>query len=307
MSQFPARPANALTGSQFIAQLDSKDSKNRDDLIVEEVLRGNFPDFMRNLIPITISEKGMTVIYKVTPDYLCVGNDSDYIRVPLGAPAAQRIADSFGCVLPTAKMSNQIWKEAAAKVPPKPMSGITSNISGQQYSPQEFIKKKMTDTDSFAEHNRLIQQQLANHRPGDLVAGHKKDVVISNELASRPDKVAIHGLHNTKGQAIQGGSWGHNINYRDYSHGIRLVDKIAQLNGKTVDLVKDILQNQEFAYLLSDEGALKFTAYKYTAPQEASRVPTNQVAQQVKPEGPAGRQAILQRISDYLDKLNKAV
>lgn len=303
MSQFPARPANALPGSQFIASLNSRDFKSRDDIIVSEILRGNFPNFMRQLVPITISEQGHTLIYYVTPDYLCVGDDMDYVRVPMSAPSAQKIADSFDCVLPTAKMSNQIWKEAKAKLPPKPMSGITSNIGGKTYSPTEFLKRKMTDTDSFAEHNRLIQEQLSGHKPGELVAGHKKDVVISNQLATRPDRVAIHGLHNTKGQAIQGGSWGHELDYRDYSHGIRLVNKQCQLDGKTIDLVRDIMQNNKLSFLVSDEGALQFVSYKYTpgAQQET------QIARKDNTSNVTGRLSLLQRLSDYLDNLGKAV
>lgn len=299
MANFPTRPANALPGSQFMSQLDSSDSGNRDELLVQEILRGNIPNFMRNLVPITVTEGTNTLVYYVMPDYLCVGDDQDYIRVPLGAPAAQRIADAFGCILPTAKMSNQIWKAAKAKIPPKPMSGMTSTISGKKYSPKEFLAKKMTDTDSFIEHNRIIQEQLGSHKPGELVAGHKKDVVLSNQLADNPGRVAIHGLHKLDGTAIQGGSWGHHINYRDYSHGIRLVDKTAQLNGKPIDLVS-ILQNPQFASLVSDEGTLKMVAYQYNGAQPKKNL---EVATNNTPSA-KGRLQFLQRLTDYLDKIS---
>jgi len=302
MSSIPNRSGNALPASQFMQSLGSKDSGSRDEMIAEEVQRGNVPNFMRSFVPITISEAGNTLVYSVSPDYLCLGSDQDYIRVPLGAQAAQKIADAFGCMLPTAKMSNQIWKAAAAKLPPKPMSGITSNISGQAYSPAEFLKKKMTDTDSFVEHNRLIQEQLSNRRPGELVAGHKKDVVISNELATRPNKVAIHGLHNTKGQAIQGGSWGHDIAYRDYSHGIRLVDKMATLNGKPVSLAS-IMQDPKNSALVSDEGPLKLLAYNYEGAKPSNK--NQQVAQ--APKQNAGGKDLLQQIDEYLDQATKLV
>ncbi len=298
MPTIPNRQANALPGSQFMQSLDAKDTGNRDDIIAAEILRGNVPNFMRKFIPITTKDGENTLIYYVAPDYLCLGNDQDYVRVPLGAQTAQRIADAFGCTLPTAKMSNQIWQAADAKVPPKPMSGITSTISGQTYSPTDFLKKKMTDTDSFVEHNRLIQEQLAQHHPGELVAGHKKDVVISNELASRPDKVAIHGLHNTKGKAIQGGSWGHNIDYRDYSHGIRLVDKQASLNGKTVSL-QSIMQDSKYASLVSDEGALKFVAYNYSGSN-------NKNNQQIA-TAPIKTDDLVSKIDTYLDQITKSI
>lgn len=312
MANFPSRPGNALGGSEFIQSITQGDSTQRDSWIEKEILKGNIPDFLKRLVAITVTEKNNTLIYNVTPDYLSLGNDTDYIRVPLGASSAQKIADAFGCTLPTAKMSNQIWQAAAAKLPPKPMSGLTSNIGGKTYTPQQFLQKKMTDTDSFAEHNRLIQEQLSGHELGDLVAGHKKDVVLSNQLASRPDKVAIHGLHNTNGQAIQGGSWGHDIGYRDYSHGIRLVDRQAKLNGKPVDLVKDIFQNPQYAYLVSDEGALQFTSYKYkkdgTEPvvpkEDGTMVASNTPEQEYTPGKPqSGRMQFLQRIDQFLDGL----
>jgi hypothetical protein len=307
MANFPERPSDSLGGSQFMQSLGAKDNTNRDNLIVKEILRGNIPPFFRKFVPVTITEKNNTLVYNVSPDYLCIGDDNDYTRAPLGAPAAQRIADVFGCTLPTAKMSNQIWKAAGAKLAPKPMSYRTSTISGKTYNPQEFLKSKMTDTDSFAEHNRVIQEQLAGHAPGELVAGHKKDVVISNQLASRLDKVAIHGLHNTKGQAIQGGSWGHDLAYRDYSHGIRLVDLTATLNGKPVSLVKDIMQNKEYAYLVSDEGALQFTSYNYkkdptdAVPQDsavAAKTPREYTPNKPKP----GRLQFLDRMQEFLDQ-----
>jgi hypothetical protein len=302
MAKFPSRPADALGATQFLASLGAKDSGTRDAAIVQEALRGNIPEFMRNMVPITVIEGANTLVYSVCPDYLCLGNDQDYIRVPLGAQGAQQIADAFDCMLPTAKMSNQIWKAAAAKLPPKPMSGRTSEIGGQSYSASQFVKSKMTDTDSFVEHNRLIQEQLAGHKPGELVAGHKKDVVISNELADRPGKVAIHGLHNTKGQAIQGGSWGHDIAYRDYSHGIRLVDKVATLNGKPVPLA-NMMQNPKYASLISDEGPLKLLAYNYK-PEVNKPTGNQQVATNTKPVANKG---LFQQLEEYLGQISKLI
>jgi hypothetical protein len=297
MSHFPPRPANALPGSQFIASLNKKDFGNRDELIAEEILRGNFPNFMRQLVPITVNDKGNALIYYVMPDYLSIGNDADYVRAPLGASAAQTVADAFDCVLPTAKMSDQIWQAAKVKLAPEPMSGRTSNISGTQYSPQEFLKQKMSDTDAFLEHNNLIQQQLKNKSPGTLVAGHKKDVILSNEAG--PDNVAIYGMHNTSGKPIQGMYTKHALNYRDYSHGIRLVDKKASLNGKQVDLVRDVLQNPEFAYLISSTGPLQVVSYSKKSDQ--------QIAKKDNPTSTKGRISILDRLTNYLDTLDKSV
>lgn len=241
--------------------LGSRDFGNRDDMLIAEVLKGNIPEFMKNMVPVEIADGAYKLTYYVTPDYVSIGDNQDYIRVPVGGAGAQRIADAFGCILPTPKMSDQIWQAAKVKLNPKPMSGMTSTISGQTYSPQQFLAKKMTDTDSFVEHNNIIQDQLqkSNHNVGDLVAGSKKDIVISNDVGS--GKLGIHGLHTSKGKAIQSGPTSHTADYRDYSHAVRLVDRFGILNGKRVDLINDVLKNPEYASLISNDGVLKMTSY----------------------------------------------
>ena len=41
---------------------------------------------------------------EVMPDYLAVGSDDDFVRMPMRPQTAQQIADAFGCVLPTRKI-----------------------------------------------------------------------------------------------------------------------------------------------------------------------------------------------------------
>ena len=51
---------------------------------------------------------------EVMPDYLAVGSDDDFVRMPMTPQTAQQIADLFGCMLPTRKMVDAI--DAAAEV-----------------------------------------------------------------------------------------------------------------------------------------------------------------------------------------------
>ena len=59
----------------------------------------------------------------------------------------------------------------------------------------------------FARHNELVWEQrkaaLMSHPLGTLVAGGKKDVVLTPQLAAKPGKVAIYGWHRVNGVAIQ--------------------------------------------------------------------------------------------------------
>ena len=59
--------------------------------------------------------------FYVAPDYLCVGTDDDWARVNITPRAAQKIADSIQCFLPTRKMVNDIYKAAKVKLEPVPM------------------------------------------------------------------------------------------------------------------------------------------------------------------------------------------
>ncbi len=169
MTNFPSRPSTAMPGSVFIDSIMKLGpSANRDELIVNEILRGNFPDFLRKMVPITISDKGNTLVYNVMPDYIAIGNDTDYTRGPISGPSAQKIADAFGTILPTPKMSDQIWQNAKIQLSPKPLSGMSNiNLSGKNYTTQQFLGSKMSDTDAFDYHNKLIQEQLGENYAQD--------------------------------------------------------------------------------------------------------------------------------------------
>ena len=80
---------------------------------------------------------------------------------------------------------------------------------------------QMMSNDYYRRHHQAIEAQRTG-RPG-LIAGHKKDVVVTNRLVSRPDRVAIYGWHRRDGRPIQPLSLVHEASYADYSHGIRFV------------------------------------------------------------------------------------
>jgi pimeloyl-ACP methyl ester carboxylesterase len=245
----PSRPANALTGRQLATNstLLSPDLLTRETFIENEILRGNVPNFLRQLYPVTIipsdfSETNLATIY-VTPDYLALGSDDDYLLMPMTPATAQRIADATGCLLPTRKMVDAIHASAEVMLPPQPLTpGPT-----------------MTTVPAFAQHNDIVRTQrkdtLKPHPLGALVAGGKKDVVITAKLTNAPTKVAIYGWHRTNGVAIQPLYLGHTAAWVDYSHGIRLVSQTALLNGQKTSLTA-ILADPNLCSGLSDEGMI---------------------------------------------------
>ena len=178
--------------------------------------------------------------YEVMPDYLAIGSDEDYCRIPMTPGTAQRLADLFGASLLTAKLSDHIW--SVAEVKPEPF--FYRPVGNEN----ELVKK-------FFEHNEQIERQLADAgwKHGQLVAGIKKDVIISSRISERPDRVVIYGWHRSDGSPIQPVYSGHIWWYVDYSHGIRLMNAQVLVDGRPVkvsDLLKDpvlfrIITNEE--------------------------------------------------------------
>lgn len=238
----PGRRPGAQTGSAFFAGIGNGSGGDRDNLIINELARGNMPGFLHNLQPVVFrgsDARGAAteIVICVTPDYLALGSDSDFVRVPLGLPAAASIAGRFGMMLPTSRMVDAIYAQASVKLSPAPM----------QAGPQ------MSSTAYFLRHNQTVEAQRGG-RMG-LISGHKKDVVMANRMAANPGRVAIYGWHRSNGNPIQPVSTVHGASYADYSHGIRLVSRTAYLNGRAVNL-EELLSSSRYASILNSDGPL---------------------------------------------------
>jgi hypothetical protein len=222
-----------MGGKMFAETIADLPPKAREAAIVQEIIRGNIPDFLRKFRIIHIDRCD----YRVMPDYLAVGSDDDYVRMPMTPGSGQAIADAFGCSLPTRKMVDDIYKNADVKLDPKPLT-----------QEREAVR-------SFVQHNQIIEEQLAGKLPGRLVAGHKKDIVITNRLKEKPHKVAIYGWHKLDGKPIQPLYVGHADYYADYSHGVRLIQREVLVDSKPYDL-REVLKDPALCASLSDEGRI---------------------------------------------------
>lgn len=208
----------------------------RDAQIIEMVLGGGAVLWPWVQVPL---EDGRGY-FEVASDYLAIGNDADWCRVPIGGPAAQIIADRTDSVLPTAFMVDLIWKNGGTKLEPKPFQDLTG----------------MTTTRRIVEHQGIIERQREG-RTG-LVVGCKKDVIVSNRLLQFPTSVCIYGWHTAEGKPIQPVSTFHKQYwYCDYSHGIRFVKKSMVLDGQTVELER-VWSDPRVAHVLT--GGEKYAA-----------------------------------------------
>lgn len=240
----PLRAAGAETGSAFMKRIAPLPLQDREVEIYKALAAGNMPDFLRNTITLrseVADSAGVlhNVQYEVMPDYLSVGSNSDFCRVPMNPHTAQHLATLYGASLLTSKLSDQIYRMAQVKLAPFPYKPVGNT--------NETVEK-------FVAHNAVIEQQKADAggKNGQLIAGIKKDVILSSRIAKQPGKVVIYGWHKPDGNPIQPVYSGHVDWYVDYSHGIRLVNNQVLVDGKFM-LLTDILKDPKLFKLFSNE------------------------------------------------------
>lgn len=274
-SAIPERPEQALSGSDFVKRVAALPPAARERLALHELRQGNLPNFLRKLSPVPLqlsSADGSlhTATIWVMPDYLAIGNDDDFVRIPLTPGTAQRVADHYGYLLPTKKLVDVIYRTAALRLKPEPLPASA----------------QMASVAYFERHHTLIEAALAalpggqskqgqsggfwgpsffgadegESLRGQLIAGHKKDIVLTNKLQTQRNRVAIYGWHRAVTAPIQPLSLVHGSSYADYSHGVRLVHGMLLLDGQW-RAVAEVLQDADLAALLSDEGRLQATRY----------------------------------------------
>jgi hypothetical protein len=206
------------------------------------------PPFLRELQPVRLSSVGPggrvhEAVVFVMPDYLAVGSNEDFLRVPLGLDTAKRVARQFGFTLPTRKMVDAIYRQSSLRLTPQPMKA----------------GPRMRSTAYYLDHQRMIEAQRAGRHLGELVSGHKKDVILTKRLLTRRGRVAIYGWHQRGAKPIQPLSTVHGARYADYSHGVRLVSTTVLLDGAPRSIF-DVLRDPELARVLTHEGTIRDAA-----------------------------------------------
>lgn len=233
--------SNNIDCADFITANQNINAYKREDNIYSSLVNGGMPEFLRFFKPIEIKKDNTTFVYFVSSDYLAIGNNDLYMRIPMLPKTAQKICDEFDCSLPTPKMVKQIWEQSVNKLMPTSMPSYD-----------------MASTQKYKDHSKTIDQQLKNLDKFELTSGHKKDIVLTNQLRNPNNRIAIYGWFYPNGQFIQGlNATSHDVNYVDYSHGVRLVSNTCYLNGEEVRL-QDIFKDP--GNLIND-GILNFLSY----------------------------------------------
>ncbi|MDX1973881.1 MAG: hypothetical protein SFY68_15230, partial [Candidatus Sumerlaeia bacterium] len=163
----PPRKANAPTGSEFYEQIKTLSNTDREQRIINEFARGNVPEFLRELKPVTatgvVNGTSKSVTLYVSPDYVAIGSDADFFRMPMSAPLAQQVVDYVECSLPTRKIVNDIHSAATVKLAPFPFNPANYDIDS---------------VETFWLSQQAIETQRTGQALGQIISGIKKDVVV---------------------------------------------------------------------------------------------------------------------------------
>jgi hypothetical protein len=247
-SQLPPRQKGAIGGTDFMKSIEGLPLPEREAAILREITAGNFPEFLRDFKSVRIEadksndSKPVNATLEVMPDYLSIGSDDDFVRIPMTPQTAQKIADRFGCTLPTRKIVDAIDRFAELHVAPHPMT------------------KEREAVATFVEHNNIIEKQRGDYVLGLLLIGSKKDIVLTPRIFERPQRLAIYGWRLMNGQPIQPLTIVHWNQYVDYSHGVRLVRDDIEYDGKKAK-ISQLLADPEQCRVVSDEGPMKPPRY----------------------------------------------
>jgi hypothetical protein len=243
--KLPPRLASAMKGSDVIQQIRDASREERETAIHREITAGNFPQFLRRFKPVPIrgtikvdnQAREVATTIQVMPDYLAVGSDDDFVRMPMTPQTAQRIADRFGCILPTRKIVDAIDAHAELHLEPRPLTHNREAVA------------------TFLEHHEIIESQRDVKPLGLLITGIKKDIVLTPRVFERPNRLAIYGWRQLDGRPIQPLTTVHSNRYVDYSHGVRLVRDEITPDGRAMT-ISQLFADPGLCALVSDEGTI---------------------------------------------------
>ncbi|MGK3965418.1 hypothetical protein WMF38_14730 [Sorangium sp. So ce118] len=249
------------------AVVNTESPEKREAMIWDELARGNYPSFVEIFAPVVLTDsRGRRATFQVSVDCLAIGKEADWLRVPLSGYYAQKAADHFGCSLPTNKLVFETYKQAETRLVAHMLECQTVGKGKWQRSTfacrlhEDILQRRIPciSGQQVPEASGKLDPKLGMHRgacalsvgthPGVLVAGHKKEVALNGGDLSQ--QLCIAGFFLVDGQPLQKGLGGpHGPGFNDYSHGVRLVKRQVDLDGRAVDY-EEMVTNPEYAALV---------------------------------------------------------
>ena len=265
----------------------------REALVYRAILQQGKPT---DLIPVTVNGPQNTrITYYVTSDFLNV----DGVWLPMTGVTAQSVADHFGMILPTPKMSRQIYAAATTKIMPTPLSE-----SGYgNYTAQQVVQSRISTSDAALAYSQRIANEQGKGQ-GGLTAGHMKDITQPPPSGN----LGLYGWYGTNGKPVQNSYFTpHDTNqHTEYGSGLRLVDnrvEVSYPNGHSETITMNQLMNSNLVSAVSDTPGIARYDINQDRANLASITPsTSEIdTTQYTPERPiSGRLQFLQRLNDLI-------
>jgi hypothetical protein len=241
-----------MNGTDILDGLPLTAGPAREQAILDAVRRG---DVVISFVDVTSSAGGHTATFSVSADALRLGTADDSFRVSATACTMQQIADALECVLPTSRICDLIWAQAAVRLTP---------------CVQSVDDATRVSTALMAKYHAEVEAKLEG-RTG-LIENVGKHWLLSNGIVGKTivgiPAAANYGFYSDQGSFLSGPSRSgayrliqplatdHFIDYVDYSQVIRLVKQSCTVDGQAADL-RDVLRDPSLAALASDEGRLE--------------------------------------------------
>jgi hypothetical protein len=235
-----------LTATELRQRLEGLSLDAREAIVAAALDQGAVPDFLLALRELKITGGAVSATLLVSPDYLSIGTETDFVRMPMYLDTARAWMKGNGYALPTRRVMHEAWRQADVRLPPKPWG-------------PPYVESEMTTLARYWTHNAWIEGQLgATTAPLNrelLVAGHKKDLICSPQQTDA--NIVIGGWTQPNGLDIQPAFAGHHRRWVDYSQCFRLVADKVRLGDGTEASYAELLDSPTYASLLSDEGRFK--------------------------------------------------
>jgi len=240
-------------GSEIVKEFHDDLCPAREEQIYTAAAAGQVPKFLRNWMEVSFEWDGLLITFYCLPDFFCVGTDDDYVYTPMNPVTAERIGKLIDGRLPTPRMVELMY-EHGKKMVLDPMT------PGQGF-PWDGSMKGTYRWPIYTNRVR-VQKDFRKIELDDLVEGHFKNVVVSQEMEKHKGRwLGFFGGYSYVNKPIQNLNYSaHGVLYADYSHGVHYVHN-EMVIGDNIFEVAEVLAHPTYAEAISNEGALNFSSY----------------------------------------------
>ena len=171
-------------GAAFLAATAGMTVPAREAAILQQLLARNMPPWLLSppSLTVMVAGRGHILTFRAMPDVLAIGGADDFVRIPVAAPTAQRVADAFSASLPTTTHSMPRPSSARCRL-------LRTRISpagpprGERARPSDSARGVRGRARGDRRRRRACQLQRAGRHPRGLGGGRDHT---SNERSYHP-------------------------------------------------------------------------------------------------------------------------